>query len=162
MTTVLSLLVRRRSFFSPFFSPTPLLMLLTVLPRLICLMLLVSGLSVPVCCLGNPWPSIDMWSSLSLVASDDRRRRPSSASFLCNVSDGRRIARSRAYGRPRCRPRIIIAMMISLLSVANSAENDGSMPGYPSESPTVPYADTISNRTAKSVKDCNLSLVPAK
>ena len=45
-----------------------------------------------------------------------------------------------------------MAMMTSLLTVVNSAEKEALIPGYPSERPTVPYADTISNRHVKVVK----------
>lgn len=80
------------------------------------------------------------------------RSAASSSSFRCSPSLGSNTALSSAYGNPRCRPRICMAMMTSLEMVPNCALKLVVELGYPRDRPTVPYAETTSKRTAKSVK----------
>lgn len=88
------------------------------------------SLTMPDCC--SPSGAT---SSLYLVS-------PSSLRSLGNV-----IARSSAYGSPLCRPRIIIAQMTSLLNTLKCPQRLVKFVGYPSDSPTLPYAETTSKKT---------------
>lgn len=57
------------------------------------------------------------------------------------------MARSSAYGSPLCRPRIIIAQTTSLLNTLKWPQRLVKFVGYPSDSPTLPYAETTSKKT---------------
>lgn len=61
-----------------------------------------------------------------------------SAMSLCDDSPASMTARSSAYGRPRCRPRIIMAQMTTLAKVLNWPHSEVMTDGCPRESPTLP------------------------
>ena len=96
----------------------------------------------PVSGLKSPFGWVPCTADVSLIGRLDLRRAkilcPSFVSFSCKLYEGKRMARSSSYGKPRCRPRICIAMMTSFERTWNSAEKDALMVGYPNERPTVP------------------------
>lgn len=76
-----------------------------------------------------------------------RARSWASACSCCSSRElGSMIALSSAYGRPRWRPRICIAIIMSFEMTLNWAEREVSVFGNPRLRPTVPYALTISKR----------------
>lgn len=59
---------------------------------------------------------------------------------------------SKASGSPRCLPMSIMIAMIALEALLNNADNEAVSFATPSERPTVPYPETTSNITPKTVK----------
>lgn len=57
-------------------------------------------------------------------------------SFNCSL--GSMIARSREYGSPRWRPRIIMKQIMTLLKVVNFPQSEVITEGWPRERPTQP------------------------
>ena len=76
----------------------------------------------------------------------------SSTSLPSTRSLGSVMVRSSAYGRPLCRPRIIIAQMTTLLNTLKCPLSDVALVGYPSDRPTLAYPDTTSKKMEKTEK----------